>query len=384
MEPQQDNKFELSAEPRQEIGANSYSAAKTDNTSNTNPIDKLTAYNKDTSTVPASNIETQPQTQIETQETKNDLPPITPVKVTYELKQENNCDIYIRFHIKEPAQTSRWRLFDYTSTFDTLQKKAAEETGLTPKDFWSQCVNAAAEVECNEQKYGFPTTDRFEQDLLKFVAAEDKEQIFLDDIHREVSCYDDRVILPAFYTAISSYGEALNLAVIAPPSAGKTFGVTKAAKYLPKGDVLELAQLSPKAIFRMNGQFVDEATLEPILKPVPVDDDERLSREFKKRLEEYNDKLRNAAILMDWTGKTIILTDSTSPETLEALKPLLSHDSEDKITKSMIVDKSTNRTSTLIIKGHPSWIFCSTDKFYNEEFATRCITTSPVVTPEKI
>jgi len=83
--------------------------------------------------------------------------------------------------------------------------------------------------------------------------------------------------------------------------------------------------------------------------------------------------------------KILVFMESPRKETLEMLKPILSHDRREIEYK--IADKKASGqlgTKSVIICGWPATIFCTTDFKYLEELSTRSMLTTPEVSEDKI
>lgn len=166
--------------------------------------------------------------------------------------------------------------------------------------------------------------------------------------------YKDIVYRKAVYlTCISTLThEAINLAPLGRASIGKSFGSTKMTAYIPDDYVLSLGGLSPNALIHDHSAY---------------------------------DK-KNAVYVVDLTKKIILFLDTPHPDTLNRLKPLLSHDKYE--TKFKIVDKTKSgqlRTKTVIVKGWPAVILSSAKTgLSNEEIKTRFLTITPEISTEKV
>ena len=84
-------------------------------------------------------------------------------------------------------------------------------------------------------------------------------------------------------------------------------------------------------------------------------------------------------------NKILIFLESPRKETLEILKSRFSHDRTE--IEHKIADKKAPgqlRTKSVIIKGWPATIFCTTDYRFLEELSTKSMLSTPEVTQEKI
>jgi hypothetical protein len=148
-------------------------------------------------------------------------------------------------------------------------------------------------------------------------------------------------------TCTSAYGDyPLNLSLQQQFSSGKSTTTTRTAMYFP--EAWFLGALSPKALIHMKGDY----------------DEER---------EGY---------IIDLQRKIIIFLDEPAFETLQTLKPLLSHDQFE--TEYRYVDKQSGETVKAILRGFPSVIFCAPKSKYTLEYCSRWLTASPETSTEKI
>lgn len=157
----------------------------------------------------------------------------------------------------------------------------------------------------------------------------------------------------AFLCQLSAFTEdaQFNVSFNAPSSTGKSYIPTEVARLFPEKNVWELAQCSPTAFFHDFGQW---------------------------------DEKRNLSIV-DLSRKIIIFLDQPHNELLARLRPILSHDKKEILSK--ITDKSQLhglRTKNILIKGFPAVIFCTASLNIDEQEGTRFMLLSPETTQEKI
>lgn len=155
-----------------------------------------------------------------------------------------------------------------------------------------------------------------------------------------------------FLNAISSLtSKPFNLAVLGRTSIGKTFVASVVSYYIPDKYLVSLGGMSPSAFIHEHGDF------------------DEVKREVK----------------IDFDKKTLLFLDTPMFETLEKLKPLLSHDKKEIIFK--IADKTKSgqiRTKTVRIHGQPACLLCSAAAILKtEEQKTRWITMTPEISKEK-
>ncbi len=158
----------------------------------------------------------------------------------------------------------------------------------------------------------------------------------------------------AFLCQLSAYTEnsQFNVSFNAPSSTGKSYIPIEIAKLFPKEDVLELAHCTPTAFFHEMGK---------------------------------EDKSKKGEILVDLSRKIIIFLDQPNNELLARMRPILSHDKKEIISK--ITDRKEKqglRTKTVIMRGYPSVIFCTAGFKVDEQEATRFLLLSPEMDQEKI
>lgn len=163
--------------------------------------------------------------------------------------------------------------------------------------------------------------------------------------------HENKII--AFLCQLSAYTDdaQFNVSFNAPSSTGKSYIPTEVARLFPEKDVLELAQCSPTAFFHDLGQW---------------------------------DEKRNLSIV-DLSRKIIIFLDQPHNGLLEKLRPILSHDKKELLSK--ITDKTQKlglRAKNVLIKGFPAVIFCTASLNIDEQEGTRFILLSPETTQEKI
>ncbi len=161
--------------------------------------------------------------------------------------------------------------------------------------------------------------------------------------------HDEQNKLSTFLCQLSAYTKdsQLNLSYNAPSSTGKSFIPMEIAKLFPKEDIIELAYCSPTAFFH-DGIYDEERD----------------------------------AFVKDYSRKIIIFLDQPHPEVLARLRPLLSHDQKEIISK--ITEASRLKTRTIILIGYPAVVFCTAGLHINEQEATRFLLLSPETSQEKI
>jgi hypothetical protein len=185
-----------------------------------------------------------------------------------------------------------------------------------------------------------------------------------------------------------------NTRVLAPSGEGKTYLVTKDARYFPQENIFILAKATPQSFkYALSSRRVVEngpgnwQEYEVAIQPI----DEELSKtkdpQKKKELEKAKRELvESACDEIDFTNKVIILVDDQSFEFFEAIKTTLSHDQESLLSFSVNKTKSgTMKGQKFRFKGWPAVIYCSAKdeqkkdqtNEINTRFNTIALNTSP-------
>jgi hypothetical protein len=164
--------------------------------------------------------------------------------------------------------------------------------------------------------------------------------------------FDNENKLITFFAQLSAFTEEdqFNVSFNAPSSTGKSYIPLEIASLFPREDLMELGYCSPQSFFH--------------------------DAEENKETGEF---------VKDLSRKIIIFIDQPNPELLSRLRPILSHDRKETITK--ITDKKEKkgmRTKTIKIIGYPSVIHCSAGLRVDEQEATRMFLLSPETSQEKI
>jgi len=144
---------------------------------------------------------------------------------------------------------------------------------------------------------------------------------------KEDDFYASMVLMHAF----SAYTpEPMNLLAQAPTSEGKTYPIVTILSLFPREDVWFLGGLSPTAIAHDHGTLILEDTgaeLEPILMQLQEEYESTKDRQRRREIKrEIRDLLRRAAIRVDLENKILFFMDNPNQETLNRLRPILSHD----------------------------------------------------------
>jgi hypothetical protein len=232
-------------------------------------------------------------------------------------------------------------------------------------------------------------------EALKKLAQDPKiEERFAKDIDHTVK-KDTSVIQDNFRAGLSAYGDPFNVAHKAESGAGKTYTTMETFSYFPEEDVIIIGTQSPKVISHEQGELMTINT-EGKEEPLNMDDEPRepKRRDYKEKddyiddLQTYKaekkiwgDKVKNSFHLIRFAGKIYIILEGISHEALEMLKCTLSHDGP-RIPHKFVDDKG--KVHKTVLEGAPAFIFCTVDKEYIGEFATRVITDTPDTSIEKI
>ena len=223
------------------------------------------------------------------------------------------------------------------------------------------------------------------QNVLAYILADLNKRV-KRDISTKIAC---------LCVGVSAYIDPMNLFLKGESSVGKSYNVVQALKYyFPNFDLHFLAGLSPKALVHLPGVIFDGEgkefdTEDKPEKPRKKDyenecDYKKAQEEYKEKSREYKDRLRKSYKLIDLSNKILVFLDAPELETLNILKPLLSHD-DDEIEYTF-TDKTSGgqlRSLRVVLRGHPAAIFLTVDKKYVEEFSTRSFTITPESDAEK-
>ena len=217
---------------------------------------------------------------------------------------------------------------------------------------------------------------------------------FLTDIHRTIK-NDDVVVCDTLHAGLSAYLDPFNLAHKAKSGAGKTYDTVGTIEYYPEEDVVIIGSQSPKVISHDYGELMtlnengeetplnlDDAPIQP--KQRSYDSKEDFNDAYgvyKIEKRKWDQKIKNSFHLIRLAGKIYVFLDTISLATFEMFKCTLSHDKPRIIHK--FVDER-GKVHTTVLEGWPSAIFCTVDKDFLEEFATRTFTDTPETTTEKI
>jgi hypothetical protein len=221
----------------------------------------------------------------------------------------------------------------------------------------------------------------------------------LNDLEKTVK-YDIPIKIAVLMAGISTYNDPINLSLKGDSGVGKTYVSSQTVDYFPKEDVVKLGGMTPKAIIREHGVLMD-AEGKPIIDEYPEkpnrqdykDGNNRYDKEafedakadYEKKKKAYLEKMKGSYNLIDLTNKILLFLETPSPDTIDMLKPILSHDALEIPYK--FVDKTKNGPMKVVnvrVRGWPASIFLSVDKSHMTEFATRTFTATPSSDKSKI
>ncbi|MBP9782120.1 MAG: hypothetical protein KBC50_00055 [Candidatus Pacebacteria bacterium] len=156
-----------------------------------------------------------------------------------------------------------------------------------------------------------------------------------------------------FLCQLSAFTEdsQFNVILNAPSSSGKTYIPLEISYLFPKEDLIVIGNISASAFFHEQGVLNKETN----------------------------------TITIDYARKILVLLDMPHTGVLEKIRPLLSHDEKEMVSKITDRDqKGGHRTKTVILKGYPAVIFCSAGFKMDEQELTRFLVLSPESTQEKL
>ncbi len=205
--------------------------------------------------------------------------------------------------------------------------------------------------------------------------------------------HDKATKIVTFLTGLSAYTKTpINLFIRGESSSGKTWNARHALQYYPPENIWDLGDLSPTALIHEHGTLIDRRNgeeINPDDKPATwqyKNENGQFDRAaFNDANKEWREKIKNSVYLVNLEFKTILFLDAPKIETLNKLKPILSHDKyEIEYRFTDRTSKSGLRTSHVIIRGFPATIFCSSNLEFSKDFTTRGFTVTPQEQPEKI
>lgn len=255
--------------------------------------------------------------------------------------------------------------------------------------------NPTKEAFQNDMKAEFYGVNvEFLEDLKALAVDPEIEGRFLTEIHRTIK-NDEAVISDNVHAALSAYFDPFNLAHKARSGAGKTYITTGTVEYFPDEDVVTVGSQSPKVISHDYGELItinesgeeeelnlDDAPQKPMRKQ--FEEKQEFSDAYdayKIEKRKWDQKIKTSFHLIRLTGKIYVFLDTISQATFEMFKCTLSHD-KPRITHKYVDEQG--KVHVTVLEGWPSAIFCTVDKDFIEEFATRTFTDTPETSTEKI
>jgi len=203
--------------------------------------------------------------------------------------------------------------------------------------------------------------------------------------------------------------DQLNIALTGVSASGKTHLGVIVSKLFLDGEVIRIAGTTPRALVYEKGTLVVpadsdggggggggpprlvplEEALEPLLEELSELEGEggrtAEARAKREALRRKIEKLKAQSVrLVDLEGKVLVFFDQPSPELLERLRPLLSHDEKElRFTLTNKTSSGRTVTETAIIRGFPTVVFCTTKGYADQQERTRLIFLSPETSREK-
>jgi len=187
-----------------------------------------------------------------------------------------------------------------------------------------------------------------DEDLNRPMTIDELKSILSSTIKR-----DDPTKVILFLGMLNTFTDEnqMNIALGSGSSTGKTYIALETAAYFPEEAV----------------KIIGGAT----------------ARSFHHETGTWDEKRK--AIVVDLEGKILILLDQPDYQLMNNLRTFLSHDQKEityKITDKN--DKHGLRTKTVILRGYPTVVFCTTRGNPDEQEQTRFIMLSPSIEEEKI
>lgn len=262
-------------------------------------------------------------------------------------------DIYVAFDKDEAGEKESEKLikllaenFPETSIYKiTLPERMTD--GKDVSDYFNRYEGNPDEFIHQLSKF-VAGAEPIDESKFKQLSSEELSEIIGLTVKQDV---ENKIV--AFLCQLSAYTESaqFNISFNAPSSTGKSYIPTEVARLFPEKDVWELAQCSPTAFFHDFGEW---------------DDKRKVS-------------------VVDLSRKIIIFLDQPHNDLLARLRPILSHDKKEIMSK--ITDKSQKfglRTKNILIKGFPAVIFCTAGLKIDEQEGTRFILLSPETSQQKL
>lgn len=165
--------------------------------------------------------------------------------------------------------------------------------------------------------------------------------------------HDDIAKLIVFLCYLAAYTECsqFNVIFVGPSSSGKSYIAIEISGLFPNIDIITISYCSPKAFFHEQG-IIDPETGNTII---------------------------------DLSRKIILFLDQPHTQLLENLRSLLSHDNKTLMHKIVSgTSKRQHSTKSIIIKGYPSVVFCTSGLKIDLQESSRCLLLSPETNQSKL
>ena len=173
----------------------------------------------------------------------------------------------------------------------------------------------------------------------------------LSDVLGSTIVCDDVNKCIVFLAMLATYTESdqLTVCLLGQSSSGKTYLAQEIAKYFPKEDVHQYADVSPTAFKYSEGETGEDGKTYVNLE------------------------------------RTILLfTEMPHPQLLANLRPVLSHDEHSEYMTTDVGSGGSRKARSTVIKGYPTVVFCSASTRMDEQEATRAILLSPETSTKKV
>jgi len=233
-------------------------------------------------------------------------------------------------------------------------------------------------------------------------ASRDIYPLWIEELEKSIK-HDLAPKSIALLTGLSAYsGDPQNDMFKGESSIGKTWNATNVVKYFPLEDVWMLGGLSPTALVHDYGKLEHAETGEPLDEDWvwqrvdewddgnPVDGFETKTaykrareREIRRLKKEWRETPKKYVVNL--SHKILLFLDAPHIETFNRLRPILSHDAWEITYK--FTDRGSQKslaTQTVTLRGWPATIFCTTDKTWMEDLATRSFTATPRTHRDKL
>lgn len=180
-------------------------------------------------------------------------------------------------------------------------------------------------------------------------------------LNTKIKC-DPDIVKQLARIYLSAYtNNPINAFLIAPSSEGKTYAVVQTSEIFPSEDVVLIGRMSPTAIIHQNGFLIDNDGF-PIQDSIDLFDGKIAEAKSKEEKEEFvrqkKDLMKDAKMCVDLKNKVLIFLDNPQSQTLEMLKPIMSHDKKEIVYKTTKGDGSLG-VKEAIIRNWPVFIICS-------------------------